>query len=197
MKPNTGHRLLIAGLVVAGVILAFELFLASRKNNQGQTTQDGTNTDTNQKPVYLVPDASSGNYTLNTRIQDSYNTYGHNATTNNDNDTDASHTHLPPPQPPPVHVPPQPPPTPSPQPPPPVGHPGGSGPPPPPPPRYAQYAVRPGDTLSKIAAQYGQSWQTLYSVNQNTIDSTARSHGKTDNFFNWIFPGETLQVPLN
>ena len=196
MKPNTGRRILIIGLVIAGAVLVFELLLAAKKNNQGQQDPTADPTAKSQQPVYLVPDASSGNYTTNTKIIDSYNQNDVGNHNNYDYDNDPSHRHLPPPpQPPPVHIPPQPPPVPAPQPPPLIGPPGGGGAPPPPPQRYQQYTVRSGDTLSKIAQQFGLSWQAIYDVNKSTVDSTARAHGKTSNWWNWIFPGETLQIP--
>lgn len=57
------------------------------------------------------------------------------------------------------------------------------------------YTVQAGDWLSKIAPQFGETWQQLYAANKTTIDATAHAHGFYDQEFNWIFPGETLQVP--
>lgn len=56
-----------------------------------------------------------------------------------------------------------------------------------------------GDTLWDIARKYlgdGLKWQTLYNVNKDIIESTARSRGKSssDNG-HWIFPGTVLSVP--
>ncbi|MGH3326710.1 MAG: transglycosylase family protein [Streptomycetales bacterium] len=47
------------------------------------------------------------------------------------------------------------------------------------------YTVKPGDTLSKIAANLGGvSWQELYEANRNVIDDA-----------NLIFPGQQLRLP--
>lgn len=65
-------------------------------------------------------------------------------------------------------------------PPPPVSVPGPVAPPPPPPPvaapapQHVYYTVRPGDSLSRIAARYPQSWitwQSIYNNNRNIISN--------------------------
>ena len=50
-------------------------------------------------------------------------------------------------------------------------------------PSSGNYTVKPGDTLSGIAAQHQESWQALYQKNQQNIANP-----------NLIFPGETLSV---
>ena len=45
------------------------------------------------------------------------------------------------------------------------------------------YVVQPGDTLSGIATGHGTTWQRLYEINQDVIDSPHR-----------IFPGERIRV---
>jgi LysM repeat protein len=42
-------------------------------------------------------------------------------------------------------------------------------PPPKPRPKTQYYTVRPGDSLSKIAAQFHMSWQSLYNMNRTTV----------------------------
>ncbi|MGD9484045.1 transglycosylase family protein [Streptomyces sp. TRM70308] len=46
------------------------------------------------------------------------------------------------------------------------------------------YTVRPGDTLSGIAAAYGMSWQELYAQNESVVGADP----------NLIFPGQQLTV---
>ena len=52
-------------------------------------------------------------------------------------------------------------------------------------------------TLSGIAAHYGTSWEKLYGYGNNraVIDSAAHAHGHYSAEYNWLFPGEELQVP--
>ena len=45
------------------------------------------------------------------------------------------------------------------------------------------YTVRPGDTLSTIAARHGMSWQTLWNLNRGSVANP-----------NVIFPGQVLRV---
>lgn len=47
------------------------------------------------------------------------------------------------------------------------------------------YTVKSGDTLSKIAAQYGITWQQLYDANRQTIGSNP----------NLIYPGQVYTIP--
>lgn len=47
-----------------------------------------------------------------------------------------------------------------------------------------QITVVRGDTLSKIANKYGITWQELYDMNRDTVETP-----------DWIFPGEVLNVP--
>lgn len=59
------------------------------------------------------------------------------------------------------------------------------------------YTVTGGDTLSSIAQKEGfGNWQSLYNygTNAQTVQSTAKQHGYTSNYQNWIFPGEKLMV---
>jgi nucleoid-associated protein YgaU len=44
--------------------------------------------------------------------------------------------------------------------------------------------VKPGDTLSGIAAEYGKDWHKIYAVNKDTIGSDP----------NLIYPGQKLVV---
>lgn len=52
-------------------------------------------------------------------------------------------------------------------------------------------------TLSGVAGHYGMSWQQLYSFgnDKQIIDSTAHQHGHYSQEYNWLFPGENLEVP--
>lgn len=67
---------------------------------------------------------------------------------------------------------------------------------PPPPPKVTTYVVQGGDSLSAIAGKLGVKggWQALYNANKSTIDSTARAHGFSSSLYNWIFPGEKLNL---
>lgn len=59
------------------------------------------------------------------------------------------------------------------------------------------YSVRGGDTLSAIASKDGfANWQSLYNFNGNAaiIQATAKKHGVTSNYQNWIYPGEKIYV---
>lgn len=91
------------------------------------------------------------------------------------------------PQPPPLPQPPAPTPAPA-----PVTVPAPAPPPPPPPPPPAPppggrtYTVRPGDTLSGIAAKYPEAWitwQSIFNANRNIINDP-----------HWIFPGQVLTI---
>ena len=52
-------------------------------------------------------------------------------------------------------------------------------------------------TLSGIAGHYGMSWQSLYHFgnDEQIIDQAAHAHGHYGDEYNWLFPGEELQVP--
>jgi len=54
----------------------------------------------------------------------------------------------------------------------------------------ATYTVKKGDSLSKIASQYGISWKDLYNQNKAVVDSTAMGRTKK-----WLYPNQTLTVP--
>lgn len=47
------------------------------------------------------------------------------------------------------------------------------------------YTVKSGDNLSKIASQYGLSWQDVYNANKSTVGSNP----------NLIYPGQTFNIP--
>ncbi|MDX3075001.1 transglycosylase family protein [Streptomyces sp. NPDC088354] len=49
---------------------------------------------------------------------------------------------------------------------------------------HGNYRVRPGDTLSRIAADHGTSWKKLYAVNASVIGADP----------NLIYPGQRLSV---
>ena len=57
------------------------------------------------------------------------------------------------------------------------------------------YTVVEGDTLPKIAAKFGTTWQELYELNKEMIDRDAKAHGVTANFENYIYPGQKLKLP--
>lgn len=64
--------------------------------------------------------------------------------------------------------------------------------------KIISYTVKSGDTLWAIAKQHlgaGVKYAEIYSDNKETIESTAKSHGKSgsDNG-HWIWPGEVLQI---
>jgi nucleoid-associated protein YgaU len=46
------------------------------------------------------------------------------------------------------------------------------------------YTVKPGDTLSRIAAQYGTTWQNIYEQNRDTIKNP-----------DLIYPGQVIRIP--
>ena len=46
------------------------------------------------------------------------------------------------------------------------------------------YTVQSGDTLSKIGARYGVSWQKIFEANRDKLDNPDR-----------IFPGQELTIP--
>ena len=46
------------------------------------------------------------------------------------------------------------------------------------------YTVKSGDTLSKIGAQHGVSWQKIYDANRDKLDNPDK-----------IFPGQELTIP--
>lgn len=52
---------------------------------------------------------------------------------------------------------------------------------------YVTYVVQPGDTLSKIAARYCTTWQTIYDMNRAAIGSNPSI----------VTPGTVLTVPNN
>ena len=88
------------------------------------------------------------------------------------------------------------------------GHPGPVGPPQPAP--GPKGPPQPGErvvtvqawpsqdsTLSGIARQFGESWQQLYTFDNNkaTIDALAHEHGHYGDEYNWLYPGEGIHVP--
>ncbi|MGQ9896470.1 MAG: LysM peptidoglycan-binding domain-containing protein [Acidobacteriota bacterium] len=46
------------------------------------------------------------------------------------------------------------------------------------------YTVKSGDTLSKIAAKYGTTWQKIYEHNRDTISNP-----------DLIYPGQVIKIP--
>lgn len=52
-------------------------------------------------------------------------------------------------------------------------------------------------TLSGIAGHYGMSWGQLYNYgnDKQIIDNAAHAHGHYSQEYNWLFPGEVLEVP--
>lgn len=61
------------------------------------------------------------------------------------------------------------------------------------------YTVVSGDTLWGISKKYygtGTKYNLIYEANAELIESTAKSHGKTDSDNgHWIWPGEILTIP--
>ncbi len=61
------------------------------------------------------------------------------------------------------------------------------------------YTVVAGDTLWRIAAQFcgsGMKYGEIYAANRETIENTAKEHGKKDSSHgHWIYPGTVLTVP--
>lgn len=61
------------------------------------------------------------------------------------------------------------------------------------------YTVRSGDTLWAIAKKYlgaGNKYKEIYNANVDTIESTARAHGKrSSGNGHYIWPGEVLVIP--
>jgi LysM repeat protein len=53
-------------------------------------------------------------------------------------------------------------------------------------PAARHYTVKPGDTLSRIGAHYGISWQSIYNANKSTIKNP-----------NLIHPGQSLVIPAS
>lgn len=62
----------------------------------------------------------------------------------------------------------------------------------------SSYTVKSGDKLWDIAQKYlggGSRWSEIYTLNQDILESTAKSHGKkSSENGHWIFPGTTLQI---
>lgn len=56
------------------------------------------------------------------------------------------------------------------------------------------YTVKRGDTLSSIAKKYKTTWKKIYEMNKTLIDTEAKKHGKTKNFYNYLYAGEKLRV---
>lgn len=48
----------------------------------------------------------------------------------------------------------------------------------------ASYTVQSGDTLSKIASNYGTTWQAIFEANKDKLDNPDK-----------IFPGQELSIP--
>jgi hypothetical protein len=61
------------------------------------------------------------------------------------------------------------------------------------------YTVVSGDTLYGIARKKmgsASSWPKIYDANKDTIESTAKKHGKSSSDHgHWIWPGEVLTIP--
>lgn len=61
------------------------------------------------------------------------------------------------------------------------------------------YTVVSGDTLWGIASKKmrsGTKWTKIYDANKDTIESTAKKHGKSSSDHgHWIWPGEVLTIP--
>lgn len=61
------------------------------------------------------------------------------------------------------------------------------------------YTVVSGDTLWGIAAKKlgsGTKWTSIYDANASTIESAAKSHGKSSSDHgHWIWPGTVLTIP--
>lgn len=61
-------------------------------------------------------------------------------------------------------------------------------------PESEYYVVQKGDNLTKIARKYGTTWQKIYQMNKDLIDTQAKAHGIKSNFYNWIYPNQKLKV---
>jgi len=57
-----------------------------------------------------------------------------------------------------------------------------------------KYIVQEGDTLSFVARKHNTTWQAIYEKNKNLIVSTAKSHGVTSNFQNYLYAGQILII---
>ncbi|MBR6114713.1 MAG: LysM peptidoglycan-binding domain-containing protein [Oscillospiraceae bacterium] len=60
------------------------------------------------------------------------------------------------------------------------------------------YTVKAGDTLTSIAKANGTTWRLLFTLNEETIVSTAKRHGievkNYDDYANYIYAGEVLRL---
>lgn len=61
------------------------------------------------------------------------------------------------------------------------------------------YTVKSGDNLWNISKRMygsGSKWKIIYNANKNTIESTAKKHGKKNSDYgHWIYPGTKLTIP--
>lgn len=62
-----------------------------------------------------------------------------------------------------------------------------------------RYTIVSGDTLWRISTKFlgsGAKYMQIYNANSGTIESTAKSHGKSSSSNgHWIYPGTTLTIP--
>lgn len=61
----------------------------------------------------------------------------------------------------------------------------------------AGYTVVGGDTLTEIASRHAGTGTYInwYNLNKAQIDEMAKEHGCPTPYYNWIFPGQVLQIP--
>lgn len=191
------HPWLALGL---GAGVAIVLFAVLSKGKASNTASGAATTPTNSANTGQAVDAN-GNPIEYVATSDLF--YNYTNTTGSYNTTDTTNTNIvnnppapPPPNPGPIVFP-GPPPRPIPGP----GQPPPPTPTPPPPSNKGQwactYSVVGGDTLSKIAREYGTTWPAIYAHNTATINAVAAimhfviPGGPWNN----IRPGEVLTVP--
>ena len=62
-----------------------------------------------------------------------------------------------------------------------------------------KYTIVSGDTLWRISTKFlgsGAKYMQIYNANSGTIESAAKSHGKSSSSNgHWIYPGTTLTIP--
>lgn len=66
-------------------------------------------------------------------------------------------------------------------------------------PETTSYTIKKGDCLWSISSKFlgaGTKWTSIYELNKDIIESTARKYGrKSSDNGHWIYPGVTIQIP--
>lgn len=191
MRDRRIRIIIVAAIILLLAYILWKFFQSRNGNSQAQASSAGSSgAGGGTQPVYTPTSESFTNAAVNYNGTYAPNNSGSVGNTQADQNyvpplPPTGSTNVPPPLPPP-------------------GGNGGMGGPPPVNQLYGHYTV-PASVASKglaaVATMFSTTWQQLYALNKNTIDSTAKANGRgpvgSEGYAHWLYAGETLIVPLH